>query len=108
MTRLLFGLALMVAIGCTGIQPVGPLAKKGSSSGDSKSDKDAGPPDPVVIPAPTPNPPKCLVHPEDVTEENVEFIRQQLLAEFEADRKTMPSVPVTVEVSEYKNGVNVK
>jgi hypothetical protein len=110
MTRFLFGVALMVAIGCTEIQPVGPFAKKGGPPGssDSKSDKDALSPDPVVIPAPKPTPPMCLVHPEDVTAENPEVIKQQLLAEYEADRKSMRTMPVTAEVSQYKDGVNIK
>ena len=109
MIRFLFGVALIAAIGCTGIQPVGPFAKKGgSSSGDSKSDKDAPPPDPVVIPAPKPTPPMCLVKPEDVTAENADYIRQQLSAEIEADRKSQRSMPVTAEVSQYKDGVNIK
>jgi hypothetical protein len=103
MIRFFFGVALVVAIGCTGIQPVGPLAKKGASpsSSDSKSEADAAPPDPVVIPAPKPTPPMCLIRAEDVTAENVEWIKQQLSAEFEADRKSMRAMPVTVEVSEY-------
>jgi hypothetical protein len=102
MIRFCFGVALVVAIGCTGIQPVGPLAKKGASpgGGDSKSEADAVP-DPVVIPAPKPTPPMCLIRPMDVTAENVEWIKQQLSAELEADRKSMRAMPVTVEVSEY-------
>jgi hypothetical protein len=102
MIRFFFGVALMVAIGCTGIQPVGPLAKKGASpGGDSKSEADAAAPDPVVIPAPKPTPPMCLIRPMDVTAENAEWSKQQLLAELEADRKSMRAMPVTVEVSEY-------
>lgn len=106
MMRLLFGLALATAVGCTGFQAVGPItSRKGGSSADPKAD---GPPDPVVIPAPTPPAPKCIVHPEDVTEENVDAIRQKLLEEFEADRKNMPSPPSTVEVSRYKDGEKVE
>jgi hypothetical protein len=109
MTRLICGLVLMVAVGCTGIQPVGPLAKKnGSSTGDPKADKDPGPADPVVIPAPKPTPPACLVRAEDVTSENVEMIKKQLSAEIDADRKSLRNLPVTAEVSQYKDGVNIK
>jgi hypothetical protein len=109
MIRSLFGVALLVAIGCTEIQPVGPLAKKsGPLSGDAKADKDLGPPDPVTIPAPKPVPPVCLVRPEDVTADNVESAKQQLLAEFDADRKSMRTAPVTAEVSQYKDGVNIR
>jgi hypothetical protein len=111
MIRLLFGFILMAAVvGCTGFQAVGPLAKNGGSSSTTnpKLDKDMSPPDPVMIPAPTPTPPKCLVKPEDVNGENAAFIQQQLKAELEADGKSMPSVPVTAEVSEYKNGINTR
>jgi hypothetical protein len=107
MTRLLFGAVLSMAIGCTSIQPVGPLAGKGGSSskGDPKADKDAPPPDPVVIPAPKPTPPMCLVHPQDVTPDNVDFIQKQVSAELEADTKSMRQVPAPAEVSKYKDGV---
>ena len=107
MTRLLLGAALMVAIGCTGIQSVGPFANKNGAPGksDSKSDKGALPPDPVVIPAPNPTPPMCMVRPEDVTLENAGDSIKQLTAEIEADRKSMRNMPVTAEVSQYKDGV---
>lgn len=107
MMRFSCGLLLMVAvIGCSGIQPVGPLAKNGgSSSANPKLNADGTPPDPVIIPSPTPTPPKCLVRPEEVNADNAAQIQQQLKAELEADRKTMPSVPVTAEVSEYKGSL---
>ncbi len=109
MIRLLFGLTLLAAIGCTGIQAVGPLAgkKSGAPGGDPKADKDPGPPDPVVIPAPQPVPPACLVRPEDVTAENVEMIKKQFASELDADRKSMKTMPTTAEVSQYKNGVDI-
>jgi hypothetical protein len=101
MNKLLLAMILMTAaIGCTSIQAVGPLAKP-NGKGD-KADKDLGPPDPVVIPAQTPVAPKCLVRPEDVTAENVDLIKQRLKEEYEFDKKNMPSVPVTVEVSQIK------
>jgi hypothetical protein len=111
MIRLFFGFSLLAAmVGCTGLQPVGPFAKNGGSPGAAgpKLDKDMSPPDPVVIPASTPTPPKCLVKPEDVNSSNATFIQQQLKAELESDEKNMPSVPVTAEVSEYKNGINTR
>lgn len=107
MIRLICGIALMSAIGCTGIQAVGPMANR-SGGGDAKSYGDQGPPDPVVIPATPPTPPKCLVRPEDVTASNVNLIKQQLAAEFEFDRNNMPSVPVTAEVSKYEGSVNFR
>jgi hypothetical protein len=103
MSRLLFGLALIVAmVGCTNIQPVGPLAKQGGSKSTPKQDIDMAQSDPVVVPAPTPVTPKCLVRAEDVTADNTEFIQQQLQAEFEFDRKNMPTVPVTAEITHPK------
>ena len=74
MTRLIYGLALAAAIGCTGIQPVGPMAGKKGMTPDPKAE----PPDPVTIPAPTPPPPKCIVHADDVTAENADTIKKQL------------------------------
>jgi hypothetical protein len=104
MTRLLFGFVLLGAvIGCTNIQPAGPFAKSGGASGGgSKQDKDLAQSEPVVIPAQTPTPPKCLVQASDVTAENTDWSQQQLQAEFDFDRKNMPSVPVTAEISHVK------
>jgi hypothetical protein len=104
MTRLLFGFALLLTvIGCTNIQPAGPFAKPGSSTGSgSKQDKDTAMSDPVVIPAQTPTAPKCLVKSEDVNAYNTDKVQQQLQDEFDFDRKNMPSVPVTAEISHVK------
>ena len=102
MNKLLLATILMIAaVGCTNIQAVGPLAKSGSG-GKGNPKEDLSPPDPVVIPAPTPVAPKCLVRPEDVTAENVDLIQQRLKEEIEFDKKNMPTVPVTVEVSQLK------
>jgi hypothetical protein len=106
MTRLLFGFILLAAIGCTGIQPAGPFAKNGMlPGGGSRSDKDAPPPDPVTIPAPKPTPPLTTVSADDVTADNAYLKAQQVSAEIDADRKSMPAAPVTVETSVYKGGV---
>jgi hypothetical protein len=109
MIRLLFGLFLMTAvIGCTNIQAVGPLAKGSNGTANSKMPQDLSPPDPVMVPAPTPTPPKCNVRPEDVNSDNATLMQQQLKAELEVDRKNMPSVPVTAEISEYKGSINTR
>jgi hypothetical protein len=105
MTRLLFGLTLAAAVGCTGFQAVGPITARQGKGGGKPDPTLDGPAEPVVIPAATPPLPKCIVHPEDVTEENVDVIRQKLLSELEADRKNMPAVPQTAEISRYKDGV---
>jgi hypothetical protein len=105
MRKALLGLMLMAAaVGCTGIYSVGPLAKSGGGGrGDQKTAKDLDQvPDPVTIPAPTPTPPKCNVQPEDVTAGNTDAIMDKLRDEFDFDRKNMPSVPTTVEVSHIR------
>jgi hypothetical protein len=108
MTRLILGLTLAATIGCTNIQPVGPLAGKwGNSSGakgKAAKDKDI-PPEPVTVPAPKPPPPVTLVYPDEVLPENPQAALQKLMNELDADRKNMPAPPVTAEVSRYKNGV---
>jgi len=106
MTRILFGTALAAAIGCigigcTGIQPVGPMAKVFDTNEKSK---DATPTQPVTIPAPKPTPPLSIVTPDEVDRDPY-VAAQKLTTEFEADRKSMPSAPQTAEVSVYKGGV---
>ena len=109
MTRFLLGLFLVATvIGCTNIQAVGPLAKGSNGAMNSKSPQDLSPPDPVMVPATTPAPPKCNVRPEDVNSDNAALIQQQLKAELEDDRKNMPSVPVTAEITEYKGSINTR
>lgn len=108
MTRLLLALALGALIGCTGIRPVGPLAGSGlgPKAGKAKGDKDKDePPEPVTVPAPKPTPPLNTTGPEDVSPENPNLAIRKLQQELEADKKTVPSAPKTVEVSRYKNGV---
>jgi hypothetical protein len=63
------------------------------------------PPDPVTVPAPRPTPPALLITPGEVTAENPTAAAQKLMSEFEYDRKTIPEVPRTAEVSVYKGGV---
>jgi hypothetical protein len=107
MIRLSFSLLLAAGIGCTNIQPMGPMARMMGKSGvpakDAKADKDEVSSEPITIPAPKPTPPLCLVKPEDVSAENTESVAQQLESEFAADQKSMPKPPS--EVSRYKGGV---
>jgi hypothetical protein len=111
MTRLILGLLLSSAIGCSGMQPVGPFADKlGSSPIKPKgkpgkdTDKDAPPP-PVTVPAVKPTPPLNLIYPDEVLPENPQEAVYRLMSELEADRKSMPAPPRTAEVSHYKGGV---
>lgn len=108
MTRLLLALALAGLIGCTGVYPVGPLANSGIGTRPPKSkdsrDKDE-PPEPITIPAVKPTPPLNTTGPEDVNPNDPHAALRKLKQELEADAKTIPSAPKTVEVSRYKNGV---
>jgi len=106
MTRLVFfGLGLAVAIGCTNIQPVGPLAGKiGGTKPNVDKDKDTGPPV-VTVPAVKPTPPLTLVYPDEVLPDNPQAAAQKLMNELDADGKNIPPPPKTAEVSRYKGGV---
>lgn len=105
MTRVTLGLLLALAIGCTGIQPVGIMAPKGGSA-KSKADKskDDDVPKVITIPTPKPTPPANWVDPSEVTGDP-HAAAQKLMSEFEADRKTIQAPPMTAEVSRIKGGV---
>ena len=110
MTRFLLGVALATAIGCTGIQRVGPLAGKSGGSSLSKSagkdlDKDFDePPGPVTVAAPKPPAPTTFVTSDEVTPDNPQVTVAKLRSELEADGKnTAP--PWTAAISRLKNGV---
>lgn len=106
MTRVTLGLLLAFAIGCTGIQPVGIMAPKGggvkSKADKSKDDDDL--PKVITVPTPKPTPPANWVDPSEVTGDP-HAAAQKLMSEFETDRKTILTPPVTAEVSRYKGGV---
>jgi len=101
-------MTLGALIGCTGIHPVGPLAKSGMGPRMGKDkdakDKDEAP-GPITIPAVKPTPPLNTTGPEDVDPNDPNFVIRKLQQELEADRKSIPSTSKTVEVSRYKNGV---
>jgi hypothetical protein len=106
MTRLILGILLTLAIGCTSIRPVGPLAKMGPPPGakdKGSKDKDADA-EPVMVPAVKPTPPMNLVDPSDVTADPYSSA-QRLQNEIEGDRKTIPAPTNTAEVSYIKGGV---
>ena len=110
MTRLLCGMILSAAVvGCTGFQPVGPLAKPGHAPGKSvgKTDKPKDtdlPPEPITVPAVKPTPPVNWVDPTDVSIDP-HGSAEKLMREYEADQKTILSAPKTAEISRYKGGV---
>jgi hypothetical protein len=108
MTRIILGICLAAAMGCTGVQPVGPFANKmGSLSGPKgKAAKETdSPPPPVTIPAVKPTPPMNLIYPDEVSPENPQASIQKLKNELESDQKNIPTAPRTAEVSRYKGGV---
>jgi hypothetical protein len=112
MTRLLLALALGgMAVGCTGIHPVGPMAKMmgpgpGKAAPGKAKDKDKDEaPEPITIPAVKPTPPLNTTGPEDVTPDDPYFALHKLQQELEAEGQRTPPPPVTAEISRYKGGV---
>ena len=105
MKTLLFALGALALVGCTGIHPVGPLAKE-------KPITQQGQPVPAAAPAVAasrppalkPTPPTMLVTPGDVTADPY-TAATKLTNELAADSKATPNAPVTAEVSHYKGGV---
>jgi hypothetical protein len=113
MKRLLFGLVLLGGLGCTGVQPVGPLAKSfdpGAPKAEpgAAADNDSKTEPPVASAASRPVPPARLIEPDEVTADTAAVAAQKLLNEYEADRRTMPAPPKTAEVSVYKKGEKVR
>jgi hypothetical protein len=105
MTRLLLTAALAAAVGCTGIRPVGPLAKMAGPPPKSVPPKDRDGPDPSPVPAVKPTPPQNTVGFEDVTADDPQAAARRLTQELEADRKTITSGPVLVQTSRIKGGI---
>jgi hypothetical protein len=107
MMRILLALGLAIAIGCKGVEPLGPFAKmKGTSAPTAKATKEQETPrPPVTVPAVKPSPPMNLIYPDEVSPENPQAAVQRLKNELEADQKSIPAAPVTAEISRYKGGV---
>jgi hypothetical protein len=112
MRNLTLGFVLMTAIGCQGIEPVGPLAgmwSKDSTRPPSKSSKDKvsveSPSKPITVPAVKPTPPLNFIYPDEVLSDNPQESVQKLKNELEEEKKNIPAPPVTAEVSHYKGGV---
>jgi hypothetical protein len=97
MSRLIPALLLAAGLGCTSIQPAGPLAGRLGVPPAGKDFDDLPPP--VKVPTPKPTPPANLVDPAEVASGDPYAAAKKLMAEYEADRKTMPKAPVTAEVS---------
>lgn len=107
MTRL-FSCALLLAplVGCTGIHPVGPMAKvlpQPAPKPAPAAPKGGAPSAAAKPPAVLPTPPTALVAPDDVTAANAHALAAKLTEELDADAKAT-TAPVTAEVSRVKAG----
>lgn len=106
MKKLLFGLLLIGGLGCTHVQPTGPLAKV---TGTPKSAPTAGPlatdKGTTAVQARRPPRPAEMITPGEVSADTAPAAAQKLLSELELDGKTTPNVP---HRSVYKGGVKVE
>ena len=97
MSRLILIASLaMLGIGCTTIQPVGPMAKMFPPK---EKKEEAAALEPIVTQAPRPVPPAMLVTPGEVTEGNCQQAIEKLKQEMEQDRRSLEAMPRTSEIS---------
>lgn len=102
MRLLLPALFAAAAVGCTGLQTPGSLAKLMGAK------TDAPPESKDVAVAPTrPVPPAILITPGEVAPENLSASLTKLGNELDYDLKNTPPAPKTPIVSRYKNGEKV-
>jgi hypothetical protein len=103
---LFFALGALALVGCTGIHPVGPMAKIMPDSPKPAKTPPAAPADAVAkVPAMKPTPPTMYVTPADVNPDNPAVAANKLTSELGVDGKATPNAPVTAEFSRYKGGV---
>ena len=88
MRSLLLGMFLLAGLGCTQLQPIGPLSHGKGKPPPANLDKDA--PDPVTVSAPKPVPPALLIVPGEVSSDNASAAAQKLANEYEYDWKSLP------------------
>jgi len=105
MMRIILGLGLVFAVGCKGVEAVGPLANRMQNAKGKPTKENDSPPPPVTVPAVKPTPPMNLIYPDEVSAENPQASIQKLKNELESDQKNIPTPPLTAEVSRYKGGV---
>jgi len=99
MTKLLLTSILLAGLGCTNIQPIGPLARGKKASPITKEVPE---PEAKLVAAPKPTPPAILIEPSEVTADNAAAAAQKLANEFDYDMKSMPAPSKTAEVSRVK------
>lgn len=102
MKTLLFALGALSLVGCSGLKPVGPLAKQVPITQQGQpipgvTDAAAAKP-----PALKPTPPSLFVTPSEVTAASAYDAAGKLAAEVNADSKATANAPVTVEVSRVR------
>lgn len=108
MNRLLFGVFLAASMGCTSVQPIGPLAKPTRATKGPPVVNEQPEPAPLTVAAPRPVPPAELIMPSQVMAENPQIAVQKLTAEIATDRQSLEALPRTAEVSVYKNGEKIR
>ena len=104
MKKLLLGMMMLAGVGCTNVQPIGPLAKRMGGPRPA-ANKDPDPAEPVTVPAPRQTPPAALIEPGEVTADSAAAAVQKLTNELDYDAKTLPPPSKTAEISRYKGGV---
>ncbi len=105
MKTLFFALLALALVGCSGLKPVGPLAKDKPITQQGQPLPGA----PAVAanrpPAMKPTPPTMYVTPGDVAPDNPIAAASKLTNELAIDSKATPNAPVMAEISRYKGGV---
>lgn len=105
MKTLFFATLVLGLVGCSGLRPVGPLAKDKPITQKGQPLPAAAPAVAARPPAVKPTPPTMYVTPGDVTLDNPTAAAGKLTNELAADSKATPNAPVTAEISRYKGGV---
>ena len=105
MKTLFFATLALGLVGCSGLKPIGPLAKDKPITQQGQPLPAAAPAVAVRAPAVRPTPPTVSVTPGDVTLDNPTAAANKLTNELAADSKATANLPVMVETSRIKGGV---
>jgi hypothetical protein len=102
---LLFAFGTLVLVGCSGLKPVGPLAKEVPLTQQGKPLPDAPIASTAKPPSIRPTPPTMYVTPGDVNPNNPSVAANKLTSELDTDSKASLNAPVTAEVSRIQGRV---
>jgi hypothetical protein len=105
MKTLFFALGALALVGCSGLKPVGPLAKDVPITQQGKPIPGVTPDPAARAPAVRPTPPTMYVTPGDVNPDNPYLAAGKLSSEIAADSKATSNAPVTAEVSRIQGRV---